>query len=71
MNDNVVSYTGSVENAETYFSEVFAEKYSNVNILGEGSIRLSQMPKIMNLRILCMMSLRKVRLQLSYDPLLI
>ena len=36
MNDNVVSYTGSVDNAESYFNHVFAEKYCNVNILGEG-----------------------------------
>ena len=36
MNDNVVSYTGSVDDAETYFNDVFAEKYCNVNILGEG-----------------------------------
>lgn len=36
LNDNSVQYSGSVEDATTYFMGVFDEKFANANVLGEG-----------------------------------
>ena len=36
MNDNVVTYSGTIEQAESYFTEIFEEKRANPNVLGEG-----------------------------------
>ena len=36
LNDNHVQYSGTVEDATTYFTNVFEEKHANANVLGEG-----------------------------------
>ena len=36
LNDNVVSYSGSVDDAAEYFAGVFDERNANANLLGEG-----------------------------------
>ena len=36
MNDNVVTYSGTFQQAETYFTEIFEEKRANPSVLGEG-----------------------------------
>ena len=36
MNDNVVTYSGTIEQAESYFTEIFEEKRANPSVLGEG-----------------------------------
>ena len=36
LNDNTISYGGTLEDAHTYFADVFAEKRANASVLGEG-----------------------------------
>ena len=36
LSDNHVQYSRTVEDATTYFTAVFEEKYANANVLGEG-----------------------------------
>lgn len=35
LSDNAVSYSGSIEDAQTYFADVFSAKHANLNILQE------------------------------------
>ena len=36
LNDNAISYGGTLDDAHTYFMDVFAEKRANASVLGEG-----------------------------------